>query len=243
MRTLFFSDVHGNLEALRAVFADASTRGCDTVICLGDTVGYGANPEECVEIVSRIPGGAAVLGNHDAAVIDPTLRGYLNPAAQAGVKHSERVLSPASIEYLRSLPLAIDSAEGYVAAHASPFKPEEWFYVLEPMEVRDALRAMTRAIAFIGHTHYPAVHNGRGTMMSMLPGEPFEFRPGEKRIVNVGSVGQPRDGDPRAAYVIFDGVAGLAEVFRIEYDVDATALKILEAGLPAMLADRIRRGY
>ena len=243
MRTLFFSDVHGNLEALRAVFADASGRDCDAVICLGDIVGYGANPEECVEIVSRTPRGAAVLGNHDAAVIDSSLRGYLNPAAQAGLRHSERVLSGASVDYLRSLPLTIDSTDGYVAAHASPFKPEEWYYVLEPAEVQDALRAMTRAIAFIGHTHYPAVHNGRGTMMSMLPGEPVKLRPGEKCVINVGSVGQPRDGDPRAAYVIFDGVEGSAEVFRVEYDVDATALKILDAGLPAMLADRIRRGY
>ena len=243
MRTLFFSDVHGNLEALRAVFADASGRGCDTVVCLGDIVGYGANPEECVEIVSRIPDAAAVLGNHDAAVIDPALRGYLNSAAQAGVRYSEQALSPASIEYLSSLPLTIDSADGYVAAHASPFKPEEWFYVLEPTEIRDALRAMTREIAFIGHTHYPAVHNGRGTMMPMLTGEPVKFRPGEKCVVNVGSVGQPRDGDPRAAYVVFDGAAGSAEVFRVEYDVDVTALKILDAGLPAMLADRIRRGY
>jgi diadenosine tetraphosphatase ApaH/serine/threonine PP2A family protein phosphatase len=243
MKTFFFSDVHGNLEALRAVLDDALRRGYDSAVCLGDIVGYSADPEECVRTVSRIPGGSSVLGNHDAAVLDPALRSFLNAAAQAGVRYSESALSAESLEYLKSLPLTIESADGYLAAHSSPHKPEEWFYVLEAMEAREALRAMTRPLAFIGHTHYAAVHDGRGTMLELAAGKPFHFRPGEKYIVNVGSVGQPRDGDPRAAYVIFDADARAVELFRVEYDVETAALKILEAGLPAMLADRIRRGY
>ena len=242
MKTLFFSDVHGNLEALQAVLADASKRGYDAAVSLGDIVGYSADPEACVQIVSHTHGVSSVLGNHDAAVISPEYRPYLNPAAQAGVRFAERVLSPESVRYLRSLPLVIESDGGYTAMHSSPFKPEEWYYVLEPMEARDALQAMTLPIAFIGHTHYPAVHNRGGAMLPFLPGEPVVFRPGEKYIVNVGSVGQPRDGDPRAAYVMFDGDARRAELFRVEYNVHAAAMKILEAGLPAMLADRLRRG-
>lgn len=242
MRTLFFSDVHGNLEALEAVLADASKRGYDAAVCLGDIVGYSADPEACVRIVSRIPGISSVLGNHDAAVIAPEYRSYLNPAAQAGVRYAEGVLSQESFDYLRSLPLVIESDGGYAAMHSSPSKPEEWCYVLEPMEARDALRAMTLPIAFIGHTHYPAVHDRGGAMLPFLPGTPVVFRTGEKYIVNVGSVGQPRDGDPRSAYVIFDGDARTAEVFRVAYDIDAAALKILEAGLPALLADRLRLG-
>jgi diadenosine tetraphosphatase ApaH/serine/threonine PP2A family protein phosphatase len=243
LRTLFFSDVHGNLEALEAVLADAAMRGYEAAVCLGDIVGYAADPEACVRIVSSIPGISAVLGNHDAAVLEPECRPYLNPVAQAGVRYAERTLSPESVRYLRSLPVAIESGDGYVAVHSSPYKPEEWCYVLEPMEALDALRAMTLPIAFIGHTHYPAVHDRGGAMLPFLPGQPVVFQPGEKYVVNVGSVGQPRDGDPRSAYTIFDGRARTAEVFRVEYDVDAAALKILEAGLPAMLADRIRRGY
>lgn len=243
MRILFYSDVHGNLEALLAVLADAEKRGFDTAICLGDTVGYGANPEECVRIVAGMSQGAAVLGNHDAAIIDPGERGYLNPAAQAGVRHSQAKLTSESVEYLKSLPLLIESENGFVGSHGSPNKPEEWIYVLDPMEARDAFRMMTHPVAFIGHTHYLAVHNGEGRMRSILPGEPITVRPREKCIINVGSVGQPRDGDPRAAYVVFDDAAKAAEAFRVQYDVDAAARKILEAGLPAMLADRIRHGY
>jgi len=242
VRTLFFSDVHGNLEALEAVLADASKRGYDAAVCLGDTVGYSADPEECVRIVSKLPRCSAVLGNHDAALLDARLRTYLNPAAQAGVRYAERALSPESLEYLKSLPLSIESEDGYVATHSSPYRPEEWFYVLEPMEVRDAMRVMTRPVAFIGHTHYAAVHDRSGAMTQLLPGVPIVFHPGEKYIVNAGSVGQPRDGDPRSAYVIYDDEARSAEVFRVGYDVDAAAMKILLAGLPAMLADRIRRG-
>ena len=242
MRTLFFSDVHANLEALEAVLADAAKRGYDAAVCLGDIVGYSADPEECVKLVSRLPACSAVLGNHDAALLDAALRPYLNPVAQAGVRYAERALSPESVGYLRSLPLSIESRDGYVATHSSPYKPEAWYYVLEPLEVRDAMRAMTHPIAFIGHTHYPAFHNRSGAMMPLLPGAPVVFQTGEKYIVNVGSVGQPRDGDPRSAYVIYDDGRRSAEVFRVAYDIDAAAMKILLAGLPTMLADRIRRG-
>jgi diadenosine tetraphosphatase ApaH/serine/threonine PP2A family protein phosphatase len=242
VRTLFFSDVHGNLEALEAVLADASKRGYDAAVCLGDIVGYSADPEECVRLVARLPGCSSVLGNHDAALLDPELRAYLNPAAQAGVRYAERSVTEESLEFLRSLPLAIESDGEYTATHSSPFKPEEWYYVLEPMEARDAMRAMTQPLAFIGHTHYPAYHNRTGAMVPLAPQEPVVFRPGEKYIVNVGSVGQPRDGDPRSAYLVYDDRARTAEVYRVSYDVEAAAMKILLAGLPAMLADRIRRG-
>jgi diadenosine tetraphosphatase ApaH/serine/threonine PP2A family protein phosphatase len=242
LRILVYSDVHGNLEALRAVFADAEKRGFDRAVCLGDTVGYGADPEACVRIVSGLSNGVAVLGNHDAAVFDPAERGYLNSAAQAGVRHSVATLSAESVEYLASLPLRIDS-DRFVASHGSPHRPEEWIYVLEPQEARDAFAVMTQPVAFIGHTHYVAIHNGQGRLRSILPDKPVVLESGEKCIVNVGSVGQPRDGDARAAYVIFDEAAGVVEAFRVEYDVDTAARKILEAGLPAMLADRIRHGY
>jgi diadenosine tetraphosphatase ApaH/serine/threonine PP2A family protein phosphatase len=225
------------------VLADAEERGFEAAFCLGDIVGYGANPEECVRIVAGLARGAAVRGNHDAAIMEPAERGYLNSAAQAGVRYSLAVLSSESVEYLGSLPLLVESDHGFVASHGSPNKPEEWIYVLEPIEARDALRVMTHPLAFIGHTHYLAVHNGNGQLKSWLPGEPIGMRPGEKFIINVGSVGQPRDGDSRAAYVLYDDAARVAEAFRVEYDVDAAARKIVEAGLPAILADRIRHGY
>jgi diadenosine tetraphosphatase ApaH/serine/threonine PP2A family protein phosphatase len=243
LKILLYSDVHGNLEALWAVLEDAEKRGFDAAFCLGDTVGYGADPEECVKIVSGLSRGSTVLGNHDAAIVDPLERGYLNTAAQAGVRYSMANLTPESVEYLKSLPLRIESDHGFVASHGSPNKPEEWIYILDSMEVREAFQVMTRPLAFIGHTHYLAVHNGEGRMNAILPGKPIALRPGDKCIVNVGSVGQPRDADSRAAYVVFDDAAQVVEGFRVEYDVDAAARKIVEAGLPAILADRIRHGY
>ncbi len=237
------SDVHGNLEALEATLADASRHGFDEAICLGDIVGYGADPDACVTVIARLPRAAAVLGNHDAAIIDPGGRAYLNPLAQAGVKYSEKQLSRASVDYLGTLPLVIDSRGDFVACHASPQRPRDWLYVLEPVEAREALLAMTRSVAFIGHTHFPLIHDGAGRVVPMVAGDAFKIRPRRKYIINVGSVGQPRDGDPRAAYVIFDDTDRVARLFRVEYDVDMTAQKILDAGLPEMLADRIRRGY
>jgi diadenosine tetraphosphatase ApaH/serine/threonine PP2A family protein phosphatase len=242
VRIFLFSDVHGNLEALEATLADAGRRGYDRAICLGDIVGYGADPEACVRTVAKVAAGSTVLGNHDAAVISPSSRHYLNAAAQAGVMYSERALSPESLSYLGSLPLVIEG-NGFVATHSSPFRPEQWIYVLEPVDARDALGAMTRPVAFVGHTHYPALHDGGGVMKSVVPGRPLALNAGQKCIVNVGSVGQPRDGDPKSAYMIFDEEHGVAELFRVEYDVDSAARKILEAGLPTILADRIRRGY
>lgn len=243
MRVLFFSDVHGNLEAIEAVLADASKRGFDRVICLGDIVGYGADPEGCVSLVSALSQCAAVLGNHDAAVIDPRGRGDLNPVAQAGVDYSRRMLCAKSVDYLRTLPLLIDSRGVFVASHASPQQPQEWRYILEPPEARAALRATRRPVAFIGHTHFPLIHDALGRSAPAPVGKPLAIRPGERYIVNVGSVGQPRDGNARAAYAIFDESDRTVRFFRVEYDVDTAARKILDAGLPEILADRIRRGY
>ncbi len=243
MRFLFFSDIHGNLEALVSVLDDAQNRGYDRAICLGDIVGYGASPQECVKMISELPNTSAVLGNHDAAVVNPKERVFLNPVAQTGVKYSETQLTPESVDYLNSLEFIIESENDFIASHASPYKPESWVYVLEPIEATDAFHVMTHPVAFIGHTHFPVVHNSNGLIKPILPGDRIKIRPSEKSIINVGSVGQPRDGDPRAAFIIYDDENKIAEVFRVEYDIETASQKILDAGLPPMLADRILRGY
>jgi diadenosine tetraphosphatase ApaH/serine/threonine PP2A family protein phosphatase len=185
----------------------------------------------------------ACLGNHDAAVIDPSEREFLNPVAQAGVGYSADTLTPENLSYLKSLPFIIENNNSFIASHSSPYKPENWTYILEPVEAMDAFRVMTHDVAFIGHTHFPVVHNSSGSVRQMFAGDRAKIRPEHKYIINVGSVGQPRDADPRAAYLIFDDEAKTAEVFRVEYDIDKATRKILDAGLPPMLADRIRRGY
>jgi diadenosine tetraphosphatase ApaH/serine/threonine PP2A family protein phosphatase len=243
LRYLIFSDVHSNLEALRAVLADAKTRGFDSIICLGDIVGYGADPNGCVEMIASSASTSSCLGNHDAAVVDPKEREFLNPVAQAGVGYSADTLTAENLEFLKSLPLVIENNSSFIASHSSPCKPENWTYILEPIEALDAFHVMTHAVAFIGHTHFPAVHNSSGSVKPILAGERVKILPGHKYIINVGSVGQPRDADPRAAYLIFDDEEMVAEIFRVEYDIDRATRKIIDAGLPPMLADRIRRGY
>lgn len=243
MRHLIFSDIHSNLEALDAVIEDAANKDVGSTVCLGDFVGYGANPDECVQKVAEIANLKAVLGNHDAAVIDPAQREFFNPVAHAGIVFSESKIAEKSLSYLRSLPFMVNSDSDFVAVHASPFRPESWIYILEPLEAVDAFFVMTRPVAFIGHTHFPVVHTESGAISPFVPGERVKIEPEARKIINVGSVGQPRDGDPRAAYVIFDDETRTAEIHRVEYDVDKAGEKIIEAGLPPLLAHRIRRGY
>jgi diadenosine tetraphosphatase ApaH/serine/threonine PP2A family protein phosphatase len=243
LRYLIISDIHGNLEALTAVLADAGERSVDEVICLGDFVGYGANPSECVEEFMALPKARAVLGNHDAAVLDPGQRELFNPVARAGVLFSEANLSERGREYLRTLPMKIDVDSEFLAVHSSPFRPEAWIYVVEPLEAADAFHVMKPALAFIGHTHFPAVHADNGSVLPLAPEDRIKVNSKNKIMVNVGSVGQPRDGDARAAYVIYDSESSAVRMHRVEYDIDQAAAKILEAGLPPMLADRLRRGY
>ena len=243
MKHLIFSDIHSNLEALEAVLASAADKPIDATICLGDFVGYGANPNECVEMIKQQPNTTAVLGNHDAALLDPREREFFNPVARAGIAHSEKEIQGDSRAYLQGLPLVLEPGEAFMAVHASPFKPDAWVYVLDPIEAADAFHALDHPVAFIGHTHFPAVHLDNGSVIPFLPGDRIQVDSDQKRLINVGSVGQPRDGDPRASYVIFDDEAGEVEIFRVEYDIDKAADKIIKAGLPPMLADRLQRGY
>ena len=243
MRYLLFSDIHSNLEALEAILDDAGDKETDATLCLGDFVGYGANPEECVQTFLELSNVTAVLGNHDAAVVHPGERSFFNPVARAGIIYSEENLSPESGSFLKELPLTSDMGSHALAVHASPYNPESWIYVLDPLEVADAFHVLEHSVAFIGHTHFPAIHANNGTSRPFAPGDRIRIDTTTKMLINVGSVGQPRDGDPRAAYVVFDDETLLIEMFRVEYDVEAAARKIVEAGLPPMLADRIRRGY
>ncbi|MFQ5510750.1 MAG: metallophosphoesterase family protein [Candidatus Krumholzibacteriia bacterium] len=243
MRHLLFSDIHGNLEALQAVLKSAATKDIDSMCCLGDFVGYGANPNEVVHAVAELPNCGAVLGNHDAAVIDSSEGAFFNPVARAGVIYSQEHVDEQGTSYLKDLGLVIDSNEDFLLVHASPADPGEWIYVLEPLEAADAFHAMKHPLAFIGHTHFPAVHSETGSVSPFRPGERLKVSPEKRLIINVGSVGQPRDGDCRAAYVVYDDESKSVEMFRVDYDIDTAARKILDAGLPPMLADRIRRGY
>jgi len=243
LKYLIISDIHSNLEAFEAVLNDAASHRCDKVVCLGDFVGYGANPNECVHKFLELPDAVAVLGNHDAAVLNPAEREMFNPVAKAGVAYSEEQIDDESRKFLRSLPFTRNPGDGFMVAHASPSRPESWIYVIEPLEAADAFHAMEEPLGFIGHTHFPAVYTATGIVRPFAVGETVRLDAASQWLINVGSVGQPRDGDPRTAYVVYDASQGTVNIHRVEYDIDTTAAKIQNAGLPPMLGDRLRRGY
>lgn len=240
MRYAILSDIHGNLEALQAVLDDAASR-TDAMLCLGDVVGYGPDPVRCLDAVAtRVV--AMVGGNHEHAVAGRLSLDWFNPYARAAAEWTHERLDDDQRSYLGGLPLVAEVADATIV-HASPARPEEWHYLVEPEDGFEAFAAFATRLCFVGHSHRPAVWSLGSSGPEYTPG-PVDIRleAGRRYIVNVGSVGQPRDRDPRAAYVIWDVEARRIEGRRVVYDVAATRQKIVQAGLPKFLADRLRVG-
>jgi diadenosine tetraphosphatase ApaH/serine/threonine PP2A family protein phosphatase len=240
LRYAVLSDVHGNLEALRAVFADAADRA-DAVLCLGDTVGYGADPGPCVELMGE-RATASVAGNHEYAVTGRIGMEWFNPYAREAAEWTRGHLDADCRAYLDALPLVSEVGDA-VLVHASPSRPEEWDYILSPEDGFAVLRDFTTRLCFIGHSHVP----GAWSIASSGPEHErgavcLRLEPGRRYLVNVGSVGQPRDRDVRAAYAIWDMDARTVEIRRVAYDVETARRKIVSAGLPSVLGDRLRAG-
>ncbi|MDT8324586.1 MAG: metallophosphoesterase family protein [Bacteroidota bacterium] len=232
MRLAIISDIHANLEALTAVLEDIHHRQADRIVCLGDIVGYGADPAPCVGLV-RSHADICVLGNHDAAVFAAHQRAYFNPFALAAVQWTVGRLSAEDVAFLRGMPYRI-SLENMLFVHSAPRAPEEWDYVFSGMEARMQARHFFERLCFVGHSHIPGVYP--------LDSGVREYTPDDRFLINVGSVGQPRDRDWRSAYGLLDTVAGSYESRRVAYDVDTAMRKIRDAGLPVRLAERLRSG-
>ncbi len=240
MRCLIASDIHGNIEALDAVLDDASAVGHDVALCLGDIVGYGANPRETIATVRDVF-DAVVQGNHDAAVVGQTESGRFNEYARAAVQWTRDQLSDEDVEYLRELPLRT-LAEGICLVHASPDAPGDWRYVTDTMGASYQFEAFEEQLCLIGHTHVPLVVSLEGATLRSRTGPTIRLRPSGRYLINVGSVGQPRDGNPDAAYGMLDLDAGVLELRRVAYSVKKASRKIEKAGLPAFLAERLLEG-
>lgn len=240
MRYGIISDIHGNLEALNAVLESLSEERIDRYVCLGDLVGYGANPNECVELVQEFTDWV-IAGNHDWAAVGLTDISVFNSHAREAVLWTARHLTGEHRTYLKRLPLQWPDEEA-LFVHATPESPEEWHYIFSPYEAGAYLDTMSARICFIGHSHRPVVFARDDDGQHLVSGTDFRMKPSWKYIVNVGSVGQPRDGDPRACYAVFDAEEGTAEVKRILYDMEKARRKILRAGLPAIEAERLTYG-
>ena len=242
MRYCILGDVHGNLEALEAVLADAEKQGVDRYVCVGDIVGYGANPRECVERVNGLT-TQIVAGNHDCAVVGRTDVEYFNMFAREAVLWTQAQLSPEEKGFLRGLPLMLE-VDGLTIVHATVHQPEQFGYIESALAARLSFDALSNDLAFVGHSHVPVAffYEQRGEEIWYSQDNDVPLGDFSKTIVNVGSVGQPRDENPLAAYGLYDTEQRRVTIRRVEYDVEAAKQKILDAGLPEVLAVRLLVG-
>ncbi len=245
MPIALLSDIHGNLEALNACLNHARDRGAERYAFLGDLVGYGADARGVVDVVARYAAeGAVVLkGNHDEAVEEGG--GYFNDASRAAIEWARETLTEEQRGFLAKLPLIVHQGE-ICYVHASAASPERWDYVDSPSAARRCADAAQVAYTFCGHVHDQVLYfeAARGRMMEFRPvaGTPIPVRSHRRWVTIVGSVGQPRDRNPAAAYALFDPARRQVTFCRVAYDAGAAAEKIRKAGLPGSLAARVELG-
>src|SRR5262245_32057745 len=239
MKYAIIADIHANLEAFQIVLEDAKKERCTHYACLGDVVGYCANPKECLDIV-RSMGMPCVKGNHDEyCSADAALEGF-NPHAAEAVEWTRRQLTEDDCQWLRDLKY-MRLVANFSIVHATLDGPQRWGYVADRLAAAASFTYQNTAVCFFGHTHLPLAFirasDVRGGTYSK-----FHIEPGRKYFINVGSVGQPRDGNPKAAYVTYDMDDGIIELRRLDYDLPTTQAKIRTAGLPERLAERLSVG-
>lgn len=239
MKYAVIADIHANLEALEVVLEDSRSQKCTHYACVGDIVGYNANPKECLEII-RSMGMPCVKGNHDEyCSSDDALDGF-NPHAAEAVIWTRRQISEADKQWLRDAKY-IRLVASFSMVHATLDVPQRWGYVFDKLMAAASFTYQNTSVCFFGHTHVPVAFI-RDSMVRGGTYTKFKVEQGRKYFVNVGSVGQPRDGNPKAAYVIYDLDEGSIELRRLDYDIPKTQKKIYEAGLPARLAERLAVG-
>ena len=239
MRFAIFGDIHANLEALRAVLADAEAQGATHYVCLGDVVGYNANPHECVELVRNLD-CPVVKGNHDEqASMTEDLHGF-NPLAEEAIAWTRKHLTEDDKQWLRDLKM-VRQVRDFTIVHATLDTPHKWGYVFNQLDAAASFNYQHTQLCFYGHTHAPRAYIRDGSVKSQVL-DKLQIEPGKKYFINAGSVGQPRDGDWHAAYCLFNPEKHFVELRRIEYDIWTAQDKIVDAGLPQRLADRLALG-
>lgn len=245
MRLALFGDIHGNIEALSAVVDHMAANNVHRYMCLGDIVGYGASPNECIDVIRSLPRMNCVLGNHDAAAVWRYSPYSMTRDAKEVILWTIDLLTEENAAFLQQLPPML-SAGDLCFVHANPYNPEAYRYVIDRKYAMRSFASARQRLTFIGHSHRPLIitkktffqltfEPAHGSMDSIVSGK-------KKRIINCGSVGQPRDGDPRACYCLFDTRQNKIEFHRVEYDINGAAQKIKAAGLPDFLSRRLTRG-
>lgn len=242
MRILIISDIHANLNALEAVLAEAGD--IDAVWCLGDLVGYGPDPEECVKRVRNLPGLKCIIGNHDAAALKQIDTDTFNPEARYAIKWTQGRLSDSSQAFLSSLPEMIE-LDQVTLTHGSPRHPV-WEYLLDTRAATMNFDHFNTDYCFVGHTHLPVMYylSGESRVAQLIVPEPNSVtKLSPRTILNPGSVGQPRDRDPRASFVLYDPNEETWDYRRISYDIPAVQARMQAAGLPERHSQRLFAGW
>jgi len=241
VKIAFISDVHANLEALQVTLADIEKQHVDRVHFLGDAVGYGSEPNPCVELIASTC-DIKLLGNHDYAALGLEAPTAFNDVARVSIEWTLKELSSRATTALADFEMEGTDGDFYMT-HASPRTPELWEYVLNIESARDQFEHFEQQVAFVGHSHLPAFFCRRpdGTISQRYVTE-SELDPESRYIINVGSVGQPRDHDPRACYVTVDRDTQIIRYHRVEYDVSKAIAKIESQGLPQILGERLLVG-
>ncbi len=242
MRYAILGDIHSNWDALDAVLRHLDGQEVDRVCCVGDVVGYGAQPDKCTRWV-RENDIVCVAGNHDRSVVGKLDLGYFNRHAREAVEWTRRKLSIANAEFLAGLPLC-QVVNNLTLVHSTVNEPDAFGYIETVFAAQLSFHAMSTPVGFIGHSHVPIAFMETGTQDSVTYSHSTELdlRNVHKTIINVGSVGQPRDDDPRACCCVYDSEAQTAEIHRVEYPVEVAQTKIRRVGLPELLAARLELG-
>lgn len=239
MRIALFGDIHANLEALETVLEDARDQGVTDFVCLGDVVGYNADPGACLDIV-RALGCPVVKGNHDEDAAGDHPLETMNPVAAAALYWTREQLDEEQRLWLRRLRM-VRQISDFTVVHSTLDQPANWNYVTSRFDAISNFSYQFTQVCFHGHTHVPRVYV-KTEKVQEVPAESIAIEPGAKYFINIGSVGQPRDGDWRSCYAIYDLERQMVVFRRLEYELSVTQEKILAAGLPEMLADRLVDG-
>jgi len=241
VRYFIFSDIHGNLEAFEAIL-DVYNQNDDCIpICLGDIVGYGPNPSECIREI-RDREILSLVGNHDHAVIEKIDISYFNPYAKEAVLWTRSILSENDIAFLESLPVTRTIGK-MTLVHATPCDPESWNYLFTLFDAQNNFNCFNTDLCFIGHSHHPIIIVKKSSGECWVhPDTAIGIEENHRLIVNVGSVGQPRDGNPDASYIIYDDEEGTIENHRVKYEIRKTQEKMKRHGLPDYLIERLELG-
>lgn len=236
------TDLHSNLHALSAVMAVIEAKGCDEILCLGDIAGYGAQPVEVINLIQE-KGAICIQGNHDSLITLQNEGLNYSSVSLIAAEYNRRLMGQHELEFLANLPLDRVGQLDSLLIHGSPDYQDT--YLINEAQIAVAAQTVKirlgPGLCFFGHTHVPAFHDGNSRVFR--PGEAYQCNPQVRVMVNPGSVGQPRDGDPRASFVFWDRDEGTITLTKTEYDVEGARSTILASGLPKILGDRLLRGH